>query len=256
MGSQNSTIDETYGNSSTVIPKKSFANESNKLLDVDKNSNSQCSDSVNVEFRWIYEGEDIYQTGNFTDWKNHIKMEKIYDEFKYILKLPKGIYYYKFIVDGEWKFSPDDPHTPDENGNINNYIDTTQIEKNVFIDDPEPIENQKPMQLVETKKTMNTDFKFDDEAPPLPLHFQTILFLNKHEHKLKSFKKYKQNEQKKHEAAYLIKILDQPLPPPTHAELNHLGTKESPKDVKVSVVTTTSRYKAKYCTYKQYTRKS
>ena len=74
----------------------------------------------------------------------------------------------------------------------------------------------------------NTDFKFDDEAPPLPPHFQTILFLNKHEHKLKSFKKYKQNEQKKHEAAYLIKILDQPLPPPTHAFLSAVSDQPRP----------------------------
>jgi hypothetical protein len=122
-------------------------------------------------------------------------------------------------VDGEWKFSPDDPHTPDENGNINNYIDTTQMERSVFVEELEKIENLKPMQLVETKKAINTDFKFDDDAPPLPPHFHTILFLNKHEHKLNSFKKFELNEKKKREAAYLIKILDQPLPPPTHAEL-------------------------------------
>ena len=155
--------------------------------------------------------EDAIATFDFT-------MSQVGDEFKYILKLPKGIYYYKFIVDGEWKFSPDDPHTPDENGNINNYIDTTQMERSVFVEDLEKIENLKPMQLVETKKSINTDFKFDDDAPPLPPHFKTILFLNKHEHKLNSFKKFQLNEKKKREAAYLIKILDQPLPPPTHAE--------------------------------------
>ena len=36
---------------------------------------------------------------------------------------------YKFIVDGEWRFSPDDPTAPDEQGNINNIIDTTNYEK-------------------------------------------------------------------------------------------------------------------------------
>ena len=34
---------------------------------------------------------------------------------------------YKFIVDGEWRFSPEDPSMPDPNGNINNYIDTTNF---------------------------------------------------------------------------------------------------------------------------------
>lgn len=35
---------------------------------------------------------------------------------------------YKFIVDGEWRFSPEDPTMPDNNGHINNYIDTTNYE--------------------------------------------------------------------------------------------------------------------------------
>jgi hypothetical protein len=30
-------------------------------------------------------------------------------------------------VDGEWRFSPEDPSIPDANGNINNYIDTTNF---------------------------------------------------------------------------------------------------------------------------------
>ena len=39
-------------------------------------------------------------------------------------RLAPGIYHYKYIVDGEWRFSPDDDTSPDEKGNINNIIDT------------------------------------------------------------------------------------------------------------------------------------
>jgi hypothetical protein len=42
-------------------------------------------------------------------------------------QLPRGLHQYKFIVDGEWRFSPEDPSIPDANGNINNYIDTTNF---------------------------------------------------------------------------------------------------------------------------------
>jgi len=35
-------------------------------------------------------------------------------EFSIVVPLPKGIYHYKFIVDGDWRFSPDDPTTADE----------------------------------------------------------------------------------------------------------------------------------------------
>lgn len=34
---------------------------------------------------------------------------------------------YKFIVDGEWRFSPEDSTMSDDNGYINNYIDTTNF---------------------------------------------------------------------------------------------------------------------------------
>lgn len=46
----------------------------------------------------------------------------------------RSLFSYKFIVDGEWRFSPEDPTKPDAQGNINNYIDTTNykaLSKNV-----------------------------------------------------------------------------------------------------------------------------
>ena len=43
-------------------------------------------------------------------------------------KLKPGKYYYKFIVDGVWRCNPDFPETVDENGNLNNYIDTQEVE--------------------------------------------------------------------------------------------------------------------------------
>lgn len=42
------------------------------------------------------------------------------------MKLTPGVHLYKFIVDGEWRFSPDDLQSTDENGNINNIIDTSK----------------------------------------------------------------------------------------------------------------------------------
>lgn len=38
-------------------------------------------------------------------------------------QLPPGIYQYKFVVDGEWKYSPEDQTYTDTNNNINNIID-------------------------------------------------------------------------------------------------------------------------------------
>ncbi len=45
--------------------------------------------------------------------------------FFYLLfkQLSPGVYQYKFIVDGEWRFSPNDPTYIDPNENVNNVID-------------------------------------------------------------------------------------------------------------------------------------
>ena len=34
---------------------------------------------------------------------------------------------YKFIVDGEWRFAPEEKKIKDDGGNINNYIDTEEF---------------------------------------------------------------------------------------------------------------------------------
>ena len=85
------------------------------------------------------------------------------------------MYYYKFIVDGEWKFSPDDPTAPDEHGNINNIIDTTNIES----------VNKMMGSSMDVRKVTTTEMKgqvaenpFTDEAPLLPSHLMGIYFLN------------------------------------------------------------------------------
>ena len=52
-------------------------------------------------------------------------MNKNGTEFTLVKTLEQGIHQYKFIVDKEWRFAPDQPTMRDSSGNINNYIDTT-----------------------------------------------------------------------------------------------------------------------------------
>ena len=42
-----------------------------------------------MEFRWNHPGDSVFLTGTFTDWKNHIRMEKMEDEFKHIMVVIK-----------------------------------------------------------------------------------------------------------------------------------------------------------------------
>ena len=78
-------------------------------------------------FEWKGKNETVFLTGSFCNWKQKFQMPKITDDlFQITLALPKGVYYYKFVVDGEWNYSPNKEFTTKQ-GITNNIIDTTKV---------------------------------------------------------------------------------------------------------------------------------
>ncbi|KAK1404442.1 Tyrosine-protein phosphatase domain-containing protein [Heracleum sosnowskyi] len=78
-----------------------------------------------VTFVWIgHEGEDVSLVGDFTgNWKEPIKAShKGGPRFEAEVKLSQGMYYYKFIIGGQWRHSTASPTERDERGNLNNII--------------------------------------------------------------------------------------------------------------------------------------
>lgn len=147
-------------------------------------------------------------------------------------------------MDGEWKYNPDEPSAPDNTGNINNYVDNSAAE-NMFEqklppdvaeaeqkpkDDPHsiavslglvespPAKDQKKKGLVSTMSKNSALFglQLDSEAPMLPPCFDNALFLNKKYKKVSGLQAFG-GEAASFEA--LMKLLDNPLVPPTHAEV-------------------------------------
>uniref|UniRef100_A0A803MUF9 AMP-activated protein kinase glycogen-binding domain-containing protein n=1 Tax=Chenopodium quinoa TaxID=63459 RepID=A0A803MUF9_CHEQI len=78
-----------------------------------------------VIFVWNgHEGEDVYLVGDFTgNWKDPIKaVHKGGPRYEIEVRLPQGKYYYKYIVNGQWRHSMTSPTERDESGNVNNII--------------------------------------------------------------------------------------------------------------------------------------
>lgn len=50
-------------------------------------------------------------------------LKKAGKDHSILLVLPAGIYHYKFIVDGEWRYVQDLPYVADELGRICNLLD-------------------------------------------------------------------------------------------------------------------------------------
>ena len=82
-------------------------------------------EKVETKFEWREGGREVYVSGSFCDWKKFYIMTKDNDGiFHLTLSLPRGFHQYKFKVDDNWTYSKTQPKYED-NGNVNNFIDTT-----------------------------------------------------------------------------------------------------------------------------------
>ena len=65
--------------------------------------------------------------GSFDNWQSRQALHRSGNrEFAIVKMLPPGVYQYKFIVDGEWKYAPDQPAMYDEMGNVNNVLEVQE----------------------------------------------------------------------------------------------------------------------------------
>jgi 5'-AMP-activated protein kinase regulatory beta subunit len=79
-------------------------------------------------FRWEHGGTNVYITGSFNAWGRRIPMHRSGNDFIHIQSLTAGRHAYKFVVDDEWRFAPDQPTVSDTTGNMNNVIDLTDFD--------------------------------------------------------------------------------------------------------------------------------
>lgn len=77
---------------------------------------------------------------------------------------------------------------------------------------------QKPRQITATiSKVLGLQgLKLDNEAPMLPPHYDSALFLNKKSQRVNALS---ENHSKLKDFAFLMKLLDNPLVPPAHCEV-------------------------------------
>lgn len=72
---------------------------------------------------WSYGGNNVALEGSWDNWTSRRTMQRSGQDFSMLLVLPAGIYHYKFIVDGEWRYIPELPFIADERGHVCNLLD-------------------------------------------------------------------------------------------------------------------------------------
>jgi 5'-AMP-activated protein kinase, regulatory beta subunit len=193
-------------------------------------------DTVPTVFRWEHGGRQVYITGTFNGWSRQIPMHRSGNDFTYIHNLKRGKHAFKFIVDDEWRFAPDQPTVADIEGRINNFIDVTAFKAYTGDKDFEKEKAAAEYGVLDDALDEPTEvggpdkdgvYDYTKEPPPLPPHLRHII-LNK-------------PPQLQDTAA---------LPVPQHVALNHLYCTAIRDNMMVLGIT--QRYKTKFVTTVYY----
>ncbi|KAK9820387.1 hypothetical protein WJX72_009820 [[Myrmecia] bisecta] len=176
---------------------------------------------------WSHGGNHVEVEGSFDNWTTRQAMQRSGKDFTIVKLLPPGVYQYKFIVDKEWKYAPDQPAMYDEMNNVNNVLEVQEyVPENLdSLSGFEPPPS--PPSSYECLPPKAEDYA--KEPPGMPPHLQLTLL----------------NVPPAMDATAS-------LPRPQHVILNHLYCQRSTSGANVTVVGTTHRYKSKYITTVMY----
>ncbi|KAA8524869.1 hypothetical protein F0562_011292 [Nyssa sinensis] len=72
---------------------------------------------------WNYDGKQVAVEGSWDNWKTREFLHRSGNDFSIVKVLQSGVYNYRFIVDGQWRYAPDLPHERDDRGNMFNILD-------------------------------------------------------------------------------------------------------------------------------------
>ncbi|ONI09709.1 hypothetical protein PRUPE_4G004500 [Prunus persica] len=187
-----------------------------------------CEQGIPTMITWSYGGKDVAVEGSWDNWKTRMALQRSGKDFTIMKVLPSGVYQYRFIVDGQWRFSPDLPLAQDDAGNSYNLLDL----QDYVPEDIGSISGFEPPQSPDSSYN-NLQLGSEDfakEPPLVPPHLQMTL-LN---------------------APSSYMEMPPPLSRPQHVVLNHLYMQRGKSGPSVVALGTTERFIAKYVTVVLY----
>ncbi|KAM7528265.1 hypothetical protein LguiB_031675 [Lonicera macranthoides] len=96
---------------------QAWQNESHEAVDL------HSEEEVPTLITWNSGGNDVAVEGSWDNWRSRKMLQRSGKDHSILLVLPSGIYHYKFIVDGEFRYIPDLPFVSDEMGHVCNVLD-------------------------------------------------------------------------------------------------------------------------------------
>ncbi|XP_010251718.1 PREDICTED: SNF1-related protein kinase regulatory subunit beta-1 [Nelumbo nucifera] len=108
---------------------------------------------IPIMITWNYGGNDVSVEGSWDNWTSRRKLQRSGKDYSLLLVLPSGIYQYKFIIDGEWRYIPELPYVADDTGCICNLLD---------VNDYVP---ENPESIVEFEAPPSPDSSYSQQFP-------------------------------------------------------------------------------------------
>ncbi|KAJ0016984.1 hypothetical protein Pint_09424 [Pistacia integerrima] len=99
------------------IPSHSWMQSSSRYEDV------SYEIGIPTMITWSYDGQEVAVEGSWDNWKTRIPLQRSGKDFTIMKVLPSGVYQYRFLVDGQWRYAPDLPWAQDDVGNSYNILD-------------------------------------------------------------------------------------------------------------------------------------
>ena len=261
-------VNDFYGlKSSSKIDNVSFKDKENDSLSRKElySKTSGYNAIFPTTFEWDNGGNSVFVTGSFCQWKQFFLMKKDSSKnFVLNLNLPRGIHQYKFKVDGEWKYNPKFPICND-GGNINNYLDTTNLEitiktndegitaisTNITENNNDPSKASKKcsknLLKVNSELSQNQN-EFFDKITTVPIHFKNTMNLdlitNQNNIGIKKYMSIKEKNVLSDNLSFK-KINTAPI-----EQINHLNSKNLENQSIICAVS--SRFRYKFTTFVYY----
>lgn len=263
-------VNDFYGlKSSSKIDNVSFKDEENDSLSRKElySKTSGYNAIFPTTFEWDNGGNSVFVTGSFCQWKQFFLMKKDSSKnFVLNLNLPRGIHQYKFKVDGEWKYNPKFPICND-GGNINNYLDTTNLEITIKTNDegitaistnitennndPSKASKKYSKNLLKVNSELSQNQnqnEFFDKITTVPIHFKNTMNLdlitNQNNIGIKKYMSIKEKNVLSDNLSFK-KINTAPI-----EQINHLNSKNLENQSIICAIS--SRFRYKFTTFVYY----
>ncbi|KAL0302675.1 UNVERIFIED_CONTAM: SNF1-related protein kinase regulatory subunit beta-2 [Sesamum calycinum] len=177
---------------------------------------------------WSYGGKEVLVEGSWDDWKTRKPLQSSGKDFTIMKVLPSGVYQYRFIVDGQWRYSPDQPLEQDESGNAFNILDL----QDYVPEDIDSISGFEPPQSPDSSynNLQLSQEDFAKEPPLVPPHLNLTLL----------------NAPSSHME------IPPPHSRPQHVVLNHLYMHRDRSGQSAVALGSTNRFLSKYVTVVLY----